>query len=81
MQNKVTMYVCGITAYDYSHIGHARAYVCYDVLYRHLTRLGYDVTYVRNFGPQVYFGNHPSKFSAKQADTTARTYDAFLMYR
>ena len=49
MQNKVTMYVCGITAYDYSHIGHARAYVCYDVLYRHLTRLGYDVTYARNF--------------------------------
>eukprot|EP00935_MAST-01C_sp_MAST-1C-sp1_P000476 g476.t1 len=38
------------------------------------------VTYMRNFGPQVYFGNHPSKFSAKQANTTARTYDAFLMY-
>ena len=38
------------------------------------------VTYMRQFGPQVYFANHPSKFSAKQADTAARTYDAFLMY-
>lgn len=49
MGNRVTMYVCGITAYDFSHVGHARAYVCYDVLYRHLMRLGYDVTYARNF--------------------------------
>lgn len=32
--NKVGMYVCGVTAYDYSHIGHARAYVAFDVLYR-----------------------------------------------
>ena len=38
------------------------------------------VTYMRNFGPQVYFGNHPSKFAAKAPDTAARTYDAFLMY-
>jgi|TARA_B100001142_G_scaffold292251_1_gene310987 cysteinyl-tRNA synthetase len=46
---KVSMYVCGVTVYDYSHIGHARVYVAFDVLYRTLTRLGYDVTYVRNF--------------------------------
>ena len=45
----VSMYVCGVTVYDYSHIGHARVYVAFDVLYRTLTRLGYDVTYVRNF--------------------------------
>ena len=32
------------------------------------------------FGPEAYFVNHPSKFSAKQANTTAKTYDAFLMY-
>lgn len=31
---KVGMYVCGVTAYDLSHIGHARVYVCFDVLYR-----------------------------------------------
>ncbi|MBN2225458.1 MAG: cysteine--tRNA ligase [Deltaproteobacteria bacterium] len=45
----VSMYVCGITAYDYSHIGHARAYVAFDVIYRYLKYRGYDVTYVRNF--------------------------------
>ena len=43
------MYVCGVTVYDYSHIGHARVYVAFDVLFRQLMRLGYDVTYVRNF--------------------------------
>ncbi|KAL8162011.1 hypothetical protein V2J09_013500 [Rumex salicifolius] len=46
---KVGMYVCGVTAYDFSHIGHARAYVTFDVLYRHLKFLGYEVCYVRNF--------------------------------
>jgi len=48
-QNKVSMYVCGVTVYDYSHIGHARVYVAFDILYRQLTRMGYDVTYCRNF--------------------------------
>lgn len=47
--NKVSMYVCGVTVYDMSHIGHARVYVAFDVLYRLLTSLGYDVQYVRNF--------------------------------
>jgi len=47
--NKVQMYVCGVTVYDYSHIGHARVYVAFDVLYRTLRQLGYDVTYCRNF--------------------------------
>ena len=47
--NKVAMYVCGPTVYDMSHIGHARAYVVFDVIYRHLKKtLGFDVTYVRN---------------------------------
>ena len=45
----VKLYVCGITPYDYAHIGHARVYVTFDVLYRLLTFLGYTVTYVRNF--------------------------------
>lgn len=47
--NKVSMYVCGVTVYDLSHIGHARVYVAFDVLYRYLQQLGYDVTYIRNF--------------------------------
>lgn len=46
---RVGMYVCGVTAYDYSHIGHARVMVVFDVLYRWLQALGYQVTYVRNF--------------------------------
>ncbi|WP_243544995.1 cysteine--tRNA ligase [Pseudodesulfovibrio tunisiensis] len=47
--NKVNMYVCGITAYDLCHIGHARSSVVFDVLYRYLKHTGYDVTFIRNF--------------------------------
>src|SRR6478672_7278873 len=46
---KVGMYVCGVTVYDRSHIGHARALVVFDVIYRYLRSLGYEVTFVRNF--------------------------------
>ncbi|EEF29017.1 cysteinyl-tRNA synthetase, putative [Ricinus communis] len=46
---KVGMYVCGVTAYAFSHIGHARAAVIFDVLFRYLQHLGYEVTYARNF--------------------------------
>ncbi|MBM3894421.1 cysteine--tRNA ligase [Candidatus Dependentiae bacterium] len=45
----VTMYVCGITPYSYSHIGHARVYVTFDILHRLLKVLGKKVTYIRNF--------------------------------
>jgi cysteinyl-tRNA synthetase len=45
---KVRMYVCGMTVYDYCHIGHARVLVVFDVVYRYLKHLGYQVTYVRN---------------------------------
>ena len=43
------MYVCGITAYDYCHIGHARSAVVFDVLVRYLRYIGMQVTFVRNF--------------------------------
>ncbi|ESR61679.1 hypothetical protein CICLE_v10014843mg [Citrus x clementina] len=46
---KVGMYICGVTAYDLSHLGHARAAVSFDLLYRYLEHLKYEVTYVRNF--------------------------------
>jgi cysteinyl-tRNA synthetase len=46
---KTYIYVCGITAYDYCHIGHARAAVVFDVLVRFLRHLNYEVTFVRNF--------------------------------
>ncbi|MFM9040254.1 MAG: cysteine--tRNA ligase, partial [Betaproteobacteria bacterium] len=45
---KVRMYVCGITVYDYCHIGHARMMVVFDVVQRWLRHVGYQVTYVRN---------------------------------
>ncbi len=45
---QVRMYVCGMTVYDYCHIGHARVLVVFDVVYRFLKYLGYEVTYVRN---------------------------------
>ncbi|MGM0633307.1 MAG: cysteine--tRNA ligase [Pseudomonadota bacterium] len=45
---RVRMYVCGLTTYDYCHIGHARMLVAFDVVVRYLRESGYDVTYVRN---------------------------------
>jgi cysteinyl-tRNA synthetase len=45
---KVRLYVCGMTVYDYCHIGHARVMVVFDVVVRYLRHLGYQVTYVRN---------------------------------
>jgi len=46
--NHARVYVCGPTVYDYAHLGHARCYVVYDVLVRHLRSNGMKVTYVRN---------------------------------
>jgi cysteinyl-tRNA synthetase len=48
-EGKVGMYVCGVTVYDLSHIGHARAAIVFDVIFRYLKYKGYDVTYVRNY--------------------------------
>jgi cysteinyl-tRNA synthetase len=45
---EVRMYVCGMTVYDYCHVGHARVMVVFDIVQRWLRTLGYDVTYVRN---------------------------------
>ncbi len=45
---KVGMYVCGMTVYDYCHVGHARVMVVFDTVVRYLRYLDYDVTYVRN---------------------------------
>ncbi len=45
---KVSMYVCGMTVYDYCHLGHARVLVAFDVITRYLRSAGYDVNYIRN---------------------------------
>jgi cysteinyl-tRNA synthetase len=46
--NEVRMYVCGMTNYDYIHVGHARMLTMFDLVQRHLRSSGYKVTYVRN---------------------------------
>jgi cysteinyl-tRNA synthetase len=47
-EGKVKIYVCGVTVYDYCHIGNARTYTAFDVIIRYLRWTGLDVTYVRN---------------------------------
>ena len=70
---KVGMYACGITAYDLSHIGHARSAVVFDVLNRYLRHKGYDVTFVRNFTDVddkiIARANREGKSSAEIAET------------
>ncbi|PIE59109.1 MAG: cysteine--tRNA ligase [Desulfobulbus propionicus] len=48
-KNHVKLYVCGITSYDYCHIGHARSILVFDMVVRYLRYRGYRVTYIRNF--------------------------------
>ncbi|MCX7083944.1 MAG: cysteine--tRNA ligase [Methylococcales bacterium] len=48
IEGKVGMYVCGMTVYDYCHVGHARVMVVFDTVARYLRYSGYDLTYVRN---------------------------------
>jgi cysteinyl-tRNA synthetase len=48
LAGRVGLYVCGVTVYDYCHLGHARTYVSLDVIVRYLRWCGYDVNYVRN---------------------------------
>jgi cysteinyl-tRNA synthetase len=45
---KVGMYVCGMTVYDFCHLGHARVMVAFDVIARYLRHRGFDVNYIRN---------------------------------
>ena len=48
VEGRVGLYVCGPTVYGHPHLGHARPYITFDVLYRYMTHLGYKVRYVRN---------------------------------
>ena len=73
------IYVCGPTVYDYAHLGHARCYVVYDVLVRHLRANGLDVTYVRNITDvddkilkrASEVGTEPTELAARFADAYA----------
>ena len=46
--NEVNIYVCGMTVYDFCHVGHARVMVFFDTVVKHLQKIGYKVNYVRN---------------------------------
>lgn len=48
-KGEIKLYVCGITPYDFAHIGHGRCYVFFDFVYRFFSMRGYQVTYCRNF--------------------------------
>ena len=71
--NKVKMYVCGPTVYDNAHLGHARCYITWDVLYRYLKFKGYDVTYCRNV-------TDVDDKILKKADTEGRTPEEVSSY-
>ncbi len=49
VEGKISFYVCGVTVYDYCHLGHARAYVAFDCIRRYLDYSGLDVTFIQNF--------------------------------
>ncbi|MDR3112105.1 MAG: cysteine--tRNA ligase [Elusimicrobiota bacterium] len=48
-ENEISMYVCGITPYDDVHLGHARAYVAFDIIKRHFIKRGFTINHVQNF--------------------------------
>ena len=79
-ENQVTMYVCGVTVYDHAHIGHARAAVIFDVIYRYLKYRGFTVTYVRNFTDVddkiINRANHEGVSWKTIAETYIREYTA-----
>ena len=76
---QVGMYVCGVTVYDYCHLGHARANIVFDVVYRYLQYAGYRVTYVRNYTDVddkiINRANERGISSQELAETFIRAFD------
>lgn len=75
--NQVKMYVCGITTYDYCHIGHARVMVCFDAIVRYLRYANYDVTYVRNI---TDVDDKIIKRASENGETTTELTTRFIQY-
>lgn len=68
-ENKVKMYVCGPTVYNYIHIGNARSAVAFDTIRRYLEYRGYEVTYISNFtdvDDKIIKGASQAKMSTKE---------------
>ena len=75
--NKVSMYVCGMTVYDYCHLGHARVMVVFDMVYRWLKASGYEVTYVRNI---TDIDDKIIKRAAENGETILQLTDRFINF-
>ncbi|HEY9886984.1 MAG TPA: class I tRNA ligase family protein, partial [Candidatus Obscuribacterales bacterium] len=73
---KVKMYCCGVTVYDYSHLGHARCYITWDTVRRYLMWRGYDVHYVQNFTDIDDKILNRAKAEQSSMQTIAETYTA-----
>ncbi|MDR2239319.1 MAG: cysteine--tRNA ligase [Zoogloeaceae bacterium] len=73
--NKVRIYVCGMTVYDYCHLGHARVMVVFDMVCRWLRASGYDVTYVRNI---TDIDDKIIKRAAENGETIRQLTDRFI---
>ncbi len=74
---KVRMYVCGMTVYDYCHLGHARVLVVFDMVRRWLRASGYDVTYVRNI---TDIDDKIIKRAVENGETIRQLTDRFIAY-
>ncbi|MDR0776498.1 MAG: cysteine--tRNA ligase [Azonexus sp.] len=74
---QVRMYVCGMTVYDYCHLGHARVMVVFDMVYRWLKASGYDVTYVRNI---TDIDDKIIQRAAENGETIQQLTDRFIAY-
>ena len=75
--SKVRMYVCGMTVYDYCHLGHARVMVVFDMAYRWLKASGYDVTYVRNI---TDIDDKIIRRAAENGETIQQLTDRFIAF-
>ena len=88
-KGKVGMYVCGVTVYDQSHLGHAKSAINFDVIVRFLRRKGYDVNHVTNFtdvddkiiSRAAELGIEPLKLSQNMIDEYFRDMDALKIKR
>ncbi len=79
LDNTVRIYVCGVTVYDSSHIGHARTVIVFDVLRRYLLSRGYKVTFVQNFTDVDDKIINRAKSEGKSAEEiSARYIDAYF---
>ena len=73
---QVKMYCCGVTVYDYCHLGHARSYIVWDTIRRYLSWRGYDVRYIQNFTDIDDKILNRARKEKSSMETVAKTYTA-----